>query len=361
MRAFGGGERWVLEAARGLSDRGHDVFVAARARGELARRSRAAGHDVLELPMSGDLDLVSAARLAAWISRTRTELVCAGIERAVRISCAAARLARLKAVVERRGLALPVRPTALNRAVYGSCISRVVVNCRALTADLDDLVPPSRITVIPNGIDPSRLARGGGAGLRATLGIRADAPVVAVIGRLVRDKGHRDALSAFSLVRDSLGDARLIVVGSGKLEAELRAEASRAHPDGAVSFTGHLDDVSAAIEAADVVLVTSLREGMPHVVLESMALGTPVVATAVAGIPETIEHGRSGLLTPPGAPADAARAVVSVLTDRGLSRVLAEGARARVGHEFSLAGMIDRVETCFRHEIALGGRGRRDG
>jgi glycosyltransferase involved in cell wall biosynthesis len=352
MRAFGGGERWVLEAAEGLRARGHDVSVAARAKGALAGRARAAGHAVLELPMSGDLDVVSAGRLAVWMRRRRVELVCAGIQRAVRVSCAAAKLARVRAVVERRGLALPVRHTALNRAVYGSCVTRVVVNCRALADDLSGLVPPSRITVIPNGIDPSRLARGGGAALRAALGIPAGAPVIAVLGRLTTDKGHGDALAAFAIVRGRLPDARLLIVGSGKLEGELRREALALCPGGAVLFTGHVDDVGAAIEAAGVVMVTSLREGMPHVVLEAMALGTPVVATAVAGIPEMIEHGRSGLLTPPAAPAAAASAVLSVLTDPALARSLADQARRRVAEEFALTTMIDRIDACFGAEIA---------
>jgi glycosyltransferase involved in cell wall biosynthesis len=352
MRGFGGGERWVLEAAEGLRARGHEVSVAARAGGALAGRALAAGHTVLELPMSGDLDVPSSVGLALWMRRRRVELACAGIQRAVRLSCAAAKLARVRAVVERRGLALPVRRTALNRAVYRSCVTRVVVNCRALAGDLSGLVPASRITVIPNGIDASRLARGGGGGLRAAFGVPPDAPVIAVLGRLAPDKGHRDALAAFALVRGRLPDARLLVVGSGKLEAELRREALAAHPDGAVVFTGHVDDVGAAVEAAGVVLVTSLREGMPHVILEAMALGTPVVATAVAGIPEMIEHGRSGLLTPPASPGDAAAAVVSVLTDRALARSLADGARRRVAEEFALPTMIDRTEACFGAEIA---------
>lgn len=359
MRAFGGGERWVLEAADGLRARGHDVSVVARAQGALAGRARAAGHAVLELPMSGDLDIVSAGRLALWVRRRRVELACAGIQRAVRISCAAAKLARVRAVVERRGLALPVRHTALNRAVYGSCVTRVIVNCRALADDLSGLVGPSRITVIPNGIDPSRLARGAGGALRAALGVPAGAPVIAILGRLTPDKGHRDALAAFALVRSRLPAARLLIVGSGKLEGELKREAQALFPEGAVLFTGHVDDVGAAIEAAGVVLVTSLREGMPHVVLEAMALGTPVVATAVAGIPELVEHGRSGLLTPPAAPGDAAAAVLSVLTDRGLARSLADEARRRVTDEFALTTMIDRTEACFGAEIAAAAREER--
>jgi len=358
MRAFGGGERWVLEAADGLRARGHDVCAAARAGGALARLMRDGGHAVLELPMSGDLDVVSVGRLAAWMRRRRAELVCVGIERAVRLSCAAAKLARVRAVVERRGLALPVRPTALNRAVYGACVTRVVVNCRALVEDVSAFVPASRITVIPNGIDPSRLTRGAGAVFRSRFGIPERAPVLAVVARLTADKGHREALAAFREIRARVPAARLLIVGSGSLEAELRREAS-AHPDGSVVFAGHVEDVGPAMEASQVVLVSSRREGMPHVVLEAMALGTPVVATSVAGIPEMIEDGRDGLLVDPGAPDALAAAALRVLGDPALARDLAARAKRRVATEFTLDAMLDRTEACFRDEIVRRGGGGR--
>jgi glycosyltransferase involved in cell wall biosynthesis len=288
--------------------------------------------------------------------RRRIDVVCAGIQRAVRLSCAAAAAAGVRAVVERRGLALPLRPTRLNRLVYRR-VTRVIVNCRALAADVAGVVPPERVTVIPNGIDPARLSADGAAAFRARLGIPADAPVVGVVGRLTPDKGHRDALAAFGAVRSALPGARMLVVGSGRLDGQLRREAGAAHPDGAVVFAGHVEDVGAAIAASSVLLVTSLREGMPHVVLEAMALGTPVVATAVAGVPEMIEDGRSGLLVPPGDPARAARAVLRTLADGALARRIAGEARRRVDAEFSLEAMIDRTEACLLAEAPRAGGG----
>jgi glycosyltransferase involved in cell wall biosynthesis len=103
------------------------------------------------------------------------------------------------------------------------------------------------------------------------------------------------------------------------------------------------------------------------VVLEAMAAGTPVVATSVAGIPEMIEDGREGLLVPDGAHARAARAVASILSDRDAASRMAEAALRRVESEFSMDGMIDRVERCFEREVetrakrARGEAGGREG
>ena len=161
------------------------------------------------------------------------------------------------------------------------------------------------------------------------------------------DKRHRVALSAFRRVLSALPSARLLIVGAGKLDAELRAEAARSFDGETVVFAGRRDDVPAMLDAADVLLVTSDREGMPHVILEAMVAGTPVVATRVAGVPEIIEDGKHGLLVSIGSAVAAADAVVRVLSDTELGSRLAGAASARVKAEFALEEMVDRVERLF--------------
>jgi glycosyltransferase involved in cell wall biosynthesis len=299
--------------------------------------------------MRGDADVDSIFRLARWIRRHGADVLSVNVQRAVRVGCAAALMAGRPPVVERRGLSFPSRPTALNRLIYGRCVSHVIANCRSVADGFvgTGVIDPSKVSVIVNGIDPARVPRGGGAAVRRELGIEDDAPLVAVIGRLVVDKRHRVALSAFGAVLSRVPDARLLIVGAGRLEADLRTEAERAFGESSVVFAGHRDDVPAVLDAADVLLVTSDREGMPHVVLEAMVAGTPVVSTRVAGVPEMIEDGVHGLLVPVGAADAAADAVVRALSDVELSGRLASAASERVRTEFALDTMIDRVERLF--------------
>ena len=223
LRSFGGGERWLLESAAGLRDRGHRVAVAARAGSALAGRAASSGHRVAELPMRGALDLASAIALARFMRSERAEIACLSVQRAVRLGSLAAAAASVGAVVERKGLLLPVRRTVANRLVYARGVDRVIANCNAIRAGLvgAGLVPAHRVTVIPNGIDPGRAARGAGVAVRTALGIGSKVPVVAVIGRLVPDKGHLDALKAFALLARDLPTARLLIVGGGKLRGDL--------------------------------------------------------------------------------------------------------------------------------------------
>ncbi len=349
MRAMGGGERWLLETAAGLRERSHEVVVVARDGSALSGRAVSEGHDVFTLPMRNDFDPESVLRLGRLMARTRPDVLCVNIQRAVRIGCAATLTRPDVAVVERRGLNFGVRPSAVNRWVYGRRVSLVIANCGEIADGLvsSGLVPRRRVAVVPNGIDPERVPPGGGDAVRSELGVPRDAPVVAVVGRLVPDKGHGDAIEAFASVVRELPEARLLVVGDGKLRGSLEEAAAGKLPAGSFVFAGFRGDVPAVLDAADVLLVTSYREGSPHSVLEAMVAGTPVVATRVAGIPEMIEDGRSGKLVDPGAPGEASSALLALLKDPAAAASMAEAAGRRVRESFGLSRMIDETERCF--------------
>ncbi len=357
MRSVGGGETWLLEAMRGLTERGHEVAMVLRQGGAFADRAEREGHSVLRLPMSSDFDPASVFRLASFLRRFRPDVVNVSVQRAVRVGCAAVRLAGVGEVVERRGLNFPARPSRLNHWVYGRCVSFVLANCGEIADQMVDsgLVPEDRVAIVPNGIDPSRVPPGGGPAIRAELGLGQEAPLVSIVARLVRDKGHALAFEAFSRLTERLPGAKLAVVGSGRLGPELSELASSVAPAGSVIFMGLRDDVPAILDASDVLLVSSLREGMPHSILEAMVAGTPVVATEVAGIPEMIRDGREGLLIPAGSTEAIERALHRVLSDRDLARRLSEAAAQRVRAEFGLDVMIDRTERIFKAVAARAG------
>jgi glycosyltransferase involved in cell wall biosynthesis len=358
MRGMGGGERWVLEAASGLASRGHDVSIAGRSSGALVGEAARLGIPALGLPMSGDADVLSVVRLASWMRRREIGVVNVSIERAVRLGAAAAALSGRPAVIERRGLELPIVPSALDRLVYGRFVDHIIANAEAIRRGVVEagLVPPERVSVIPNGIDPARVAGGDGVSFRREWGIDPAAPLVLFAGRLVSDKRPLDALTAFGSVLHGLPEAVLVVAGDGPLRAELSRRAREYGPS--VVFTGRLGDIARALNAADVILVSSVREGMPHVVLEAMAAGTPVVATAVSGIPEIIENGSSGLLVPAGDVQGLATRVLEVLSRPGLRADLSRSARSAVLGRHSLTSMLDAVEERFIVEFERRGERR---
>jgi glycosyltransferase involved in cell wall biosynthesis len=184
---------------------------------------------------------------------------------------------------------------------------------------------PSRVTVVPNPA-PELPALPSREEARAVLGL--DGPTIAVAGRLTAQKSLGDALQAIARVPG----AALLVRGDGPERPALEREAARLGVSERVRFlgAGTRDDVITLFRGADAALVTSAWENLPHTVLEALAVGTPVVATAVGGIPEVVVDGVNGLLVPPHDVAAIAGALDRVVHDEELRRSLAAAAPASV-------------------------------
>jgi glycosyltransferase involved in cell wall biosynthesis len=186
-----------------------------------------------------------------------------------------------------------------------------------------------RIQVIYNGVDHDVFhpARGAAdrAAARAALGWDAAAEVVLYVGNLVPVKNPRLCLDAFARVASERGRARMVMVGDGPLEAELRGAAHAR-----VSLVGRKGEreVAALMRAADVLCVPSDNEGVPNVILEGLASGLPVVATRVGGIPEIVTSPLLGTLVPRGDVGALAAALTAALaTPARSAEIAAHGAR----------------------------------
>jgi glycosyltransferase involved in cell wall biosynthesis len=140
---------------------------------------------------------------------------------------------------------------------------------------------------------------------------------------------------------------RTLIAGDGPLRGELEETAQAFGLDGAVKFLGHRDDVPRLLAAADMLVLPSIYEGLPNVVLEAMRFGKPVVATAAPGTTELVTDGQTGLLVPIHDPTALARAIRTAVDNRDLAHRLGEAGRARVLSEFSAAAMVERFARLY--------------
>ena len=168
------------------------------------------------------------------------------------------------------------------------------------------------------------------------MGLPEDAPVIGSIGRLVRQKGYSILLEAARLVLEDCPQVRFVIVGGGPLMEPLKAQARELGLEGQVIFTGPREDVEELLVIMDLFVSSSLWEGLPTVLLESMAAGVPMVATNVSGSREIIRHGLTGLLVPPDNPVLLSEAIMSMVTEWQRAAVMAERARSEVRSRFSI-------------------------
>ena len=173
--------------------------------------------------------------------------------------------------------------------------------------------------------------------LRARLGADEGTSLVLAVGRLSHEKGHADLVRSFAATLELQRelDVRLVIVGEGPERGRVETEARAAGVLGRVVFAGHTSDVRPYYAAADVLALPSHSEGSPNVLLEAMAAGLPVVATAVGGVPEIASDGESALLVPARDTKAFAAALGRVLTDEALAERLGRAAAARAVTEFS--------------------------
>ena len=207
-------------------------------------------------------------------------------------------------------------------------------------------VPPKRLILVPNAVTPSSGSTPSES--PSLLEEWQEGPLVGVVAQLKPEKGLSTFLEAAAQVSPLLPNVRFLVVGDGLLRGELEALAEHLGVGGRVRFLGFRSDARALVELLDVLVVPSLSEGTPLVVLEAMAAGIPVIASAVGGIPDQIRHEKEGLLVPPGDSTALGEALLGLLRNPARARDLGEAGHQRWATEFNHSTMVLRVEAVYR-------------
>jgi glycosyltransferase involved in cell wall biosynthesis len=206
-------------------------------------------------------------------------------------------------------------------------------------------IPPERATVIPNGVD---LAWAEAAPLDLTrLGLPSGARVLVCVGRIDAQKNTAWLIELAPRLLAELPGRHLLLVGQGPLLAQLRTRADELGLAGRVHFVGWRPDVPAILAASEMLLLPSRWEGMPNVVLEAMAVGLPVVATAAEGVRELLGPDAGCQVIPHGDAAALVQAAARLASDGLLRGELGAQNRRRAAEHFSLEAMVRRYEALY--------------
>lgn len=350
-RPWGGGEHWHFQNALLARDKGYRVCAVAGKGSELAKRFADQPGIRLFTPKLGALsflDPIRLLRLARFFRQEEVDSVLLCLPRDVKAGGLAAKLAGVRDIIYRRGIAVPVRDSALNRLLFGKVLTKLIVNSqetkRCVLSANPDLLPQERIHQIYNGFDVAAFDARPSAPLLAR---RPGELVIGTAGRLTPQKGQHLLIEAAALMKASAPPFRVLIAGTGELEAQLKAQVRSLGLEEQVQFVGFVHDMKAFHLSLDIFALPSLWEGFGFVLAEAMTMGLPVAAFGVSSIPEVVSPGETGLLCQPDA-ASLAQSLLRLLRDPELRATLGAHGRARVEERFDMHRTFADLELCLR-------------
>jgi glycosyltransferase involved in cell wall biosynthesis len=235
-----------------------------------------------------------------------------------------------------------------NEKLIYNFFDRIVVVSEDLFSSLSDRgVPPKKIKIVQNGLDLSLLENGSSFAETVPLTIPSGKKVFAVIGRIFPDKGHRYFLEAFVAVKKNYPDIFGLIVGDGPAMSETKQLVAELGLSDSIVLCGVRSDMKTIYEMIDFLVIPSLREGLPYVLLEAMASHVPVVATSVGDIPLLVRDGETGYLVPAGDVRELTKRMADLLADPKRSAAMAGAAFSHVANKFSARIMVSETEKLY--------------
>lgn len=362
----GGAQRNTLMCAENQAQRGHEVSllsgVESSAEGCLLELARAAPFEFVEIPslvreIRPLQDTLALAWLIRHIRRLRPQVLHTHTSKAGILGRLAGLACRVPVIVHTpHGHVFHSYFSERKAALFKLCerwLGRVTDMVIGLSHGCvrdhlqERIVPASKLVVIPSGVPLERFRALGPSG--------GEVPCVGYLGRLADIKGPLDLIEAFAILKQqNAEEACLLMVGDGPQRQAVEAAITRHGLQGCVELTGWQTDTAAHLARMDVMVVPSHNEGMGRVVVEAMAAGIPVVATAVGGLVDLVVPEYTGMLTAPRNPQALAGAIRSLLERPDRGRAWGENGRG-FSQQFSDTVMFERLELLYQKLLRQAG------
>ena len=335
--SWGGGERWHHDVASYLLEQKIRVIYVSSRESPLSERLKSLGITGYQLHVRNMsfLNPIKMIKIIGILRKEKVGVLVSNLSEDMKIASIAAKWAGVPRIIFRRGSAIPIRDSPMNRYLYRRVVTGIIANSletkRTILAVNKDLVPEAKISVVYNGIHLEKYNP-----LIEPLYIAEEGEIVlGAAGRLSEEKGHIHLLEMLKDLDIRELRFKLLIAGEGKLLRTLQKHAEKLGVDQRVEFLGFVENMPAFFNSLDIFLLSSEYEGFGYVITEAMASSKPVVAFDIKSTSEIILDGETGFITGPGKTKEMADRVVELATDNKLRANMGARGKKRVEKLFS--------------------------
>jgi len=351
---LGGAETKLLELIKHLDkDKNKITVCSLTSAGSLQRDFESVGVKVKVFPRKHRFDVTLIPTLVRFLRKERINIVQTTLFYADILGVIAARIARVPAVIswetishEHAFYAPRYRRMAYRLAM--KFVDRIVAVSKGVKESLiRGGITASKIKVIYYGVDLMRFNNQDNGKCKAEIGLDGVFPVIGVVARLDKIKGHEYLLRGLTKIVERYPGTKCLFVGDGTYRKALEKLTQELGLNNHVLFLGFRNDITCLLNTLDLFVLPSVSEGLPNVVLEAMACSLPVVATSVGGIPEILVNKQNGILVPPRDPMAIATAILELLDNRERRVSIGLNARKFVERKFSLETQVNQFQKLY--------------
>lgn len=343
---WGGGEKWHYDISLRLQEKGCPVLVVTNTSSELFHRLNNHNIELRQFNLSNlsFLNIYKIIKISMMLKKYHIHTIILNLSSDVKVAGIAAKLAGVKKIIYRRGLARPVRNTALNRFLFTQIITDVITNSeetrKKILQNNPSLAQQEKIAVIYNGIDLHTYDQ---KELSCLYQKKPGEIVLGNAARLTAQKGQMCLIELAKILKAQGIKFRLLIAGKGQLATQLQQYAKTLCVEDEVIFLGFQENIKNFMETIDIFLLSSFYEGFGYVLVEAMASQKPVVAFKVSSNPEIVAHGQTGFLAEEGNVEDFARYVKELAQNETLRKTFGINARKRVAEKFEIQKVVEQV------------------
>jgi len=350
---WGGGEKWMITAAKGLSDRGHNVKVSGKSNSIFLFKAIENNLDTIPFNFFQDYNPFKIWYTKKILIKENIDVIILNLKKDIRVAGISARLANVPVIISRNGIQ-HFRDIWKHKKTAG-LVDGIITNTKSISDIYNKFswMDKEKTKVIYNGLKIKSDLKP--CNIKRIWNIPENHIVFVAAGRLTNQKGFDLLINAVSQLKEGTKPFTLLISGVGKEWNNLERQINQKGLNRIIKLIGFQNKLANILNAADFIIMPSRHEGMPNVAMESMALGKPVIASNVNGVSELIDHRKTGYILPSLSIEVICNAIKFAIDNHGSEEIQNWGLAAKdhIAANFTLPKMLDQLESYFYSQINL--------